>query len=348
MAQMQIAQNPTDQNMTVLQILDRAFRIYRENFLQFVGLTAIVTVPLTLITLLLDQSYLGQLQNFDFTASQTSSFTTGYSNAILLPALISIVLTILQAVFVSGTITYTTSENHLGRRITVSDSLRAAQGRFATLFGALVLFYLLVFLLAVVSGITLICLVGIAGFAFLIYFGITTSTFLVPTIMLENVGGTLGMLRAWGLGKARFWSVLGLLILISVLSFILTFAFTLLEQLVTGQVIASASLQSSAVISSIINMIIGIFVAPIAPIAYTLMYYDTRVRLEALDIALQATGNPDARPWDVPSPPASARVTGKDIVNILILVGVAAIIVLGLGASMGAILNTFFPNIPIQ
>ena len=41
------------------------------------------------------------------------------------------------------------------------------------------------------------------------------------------------------------------------------------------------------------NTIIDVFIAPIWPVALTLLYYDTRVRVEGLDIALRTVNVPD-------------------------------------------------------
>jgi hypothetical protein len=344
---MQTTQTPAVPTLTVLEILDRAFRIYRSNFLPFIGLVAIVTVPLTLISLVLSQS-INPFDSFDFSSAQSTNFSSAYSNVIALSGLVTITMAILQAVFVNGTITYMASENHFGHKVTIGEALQAVRGRYASLFGALIVFYLLVVLLGVASALTLLCLVGILGMGILVYVGVNMSVFLAPTIVLENVGGMQGLVRGWALAKSRFWTVCGLMFLIGLLGFILTFAFTLLEQLITGQVISAASYQTSLVVNSIVSMIIGIFVAPISPIAFTLMYYDTRVRLEGLDIALQATGNPDARPSDIQSPPAQANLNGKDVVNILILIVGAVVVFLLLGASMAAIVNLLFPNIPVR
>jgi hypothetical protein len=339
---MQTTQSPSVPTLTVVEILDRAFRIYRDNFLAFVGLVAIVTVPLTLISLVLNQAYLSEFQNLNFSSSQ-SSFSSATNNYIAIAGLISILVAVLQAVFVNGTITYMASENHLGRKITIRQAFEAGRGRFAVLFGALVVFYLIVVLLAIASSLTLLCLVGFLGFGVLAYVFVNMNVFLAPVIMLENVGGMQGLMRGWVLAKTRFWTVFGLMLLIGVLSFVLSFAFSALQQLLTGQVISAASLQTSTVAASILSLVIGVLITPIAPIAFTLMYYDTRVRLEGLDIALQATGKPDARPSDVLSPPVNANINRKDLVNILILIVGVVVIALVFGASMAALVNSLLP-----
>src|SRR5260221_1251460 len=70
------------------------------------------------------------------------------------------------------------------------------------------------------------------------------------------------------------------------------------------------------------------FLAPILPIAYTLMYYDTRVREEGLDIALKSVAVPDASPGDVPTPPPGPFMVRKDWSNLgmLALLGLVPVV----------------------
>src|SRR5687768_3708515 len=125
---------------TVLEILDRTFRIYRENFWSYAGLVAIVTVPLSIINLIASQSYLTQLQNQELTRSQQVAATNNFT---LFISLTTIVIAIVQAIFINGTLTFMASEHHLGGKITIVEAFRHSRGRFLTLFAALFVFYLL-------------------------------------------------------------------------------------------------------------------------------------------------------------------------------------------------------------
>jgi hypothetical protein len=330
---------------TVLEILDRTFRLYREKFWSYAGLAAIVTVPLSIINLLVSQSYLSQVQNDDLSFSQQQAATTNYTLAI---SLVALVISIVQAIFINGTLAYIASEHHLGRNVTIIEAFRQVRGRFFTLFLALFIFYLVIIALAVVSTLTLACIVGILGFGFLIYVGVSINAFLAPTIVLENVGVFTGINRSFGLAKARFWSVFGLIFLIFIISVVLQLAFTVLQQLFSDQVVGSASSQGGVVVATMIETVIAVFITPITPIAFTLMYYDTRIRLEGLDIALASIGKPDARPSDIVSPPAASTLKGKDFANILILVGGGLLVSVLLGATLTAIVSTFIPNLPIR
>src|SRR5688500_9801580 len=156
--------------LTVLEILDRTFRIYRENFWSYAVLVAIVTVPLSIINLIASQSYLAQLQNQELSFSQRQAAGNSFT---LLISLLTIVIAIVQAIFINGTLTFMASEHHLGRKITIAEAFRHSRGRFLTLFVALFVFYLLIFVLAFVSALTITCLIGILGFGFLAYIGLS-------------------------------------------------------------------------------------------------------------------------------------------------------------------------------
>ena len=64
---------------------------------------------------------------------------------------------------------------------------------------------------------------------------------------------------------------------------------------------------------------------PISPIAFTLLYYDIRTRTEGLDIMLDSSGNPAARPSDFSSPETRFRLDGHDWRNIAILTAVGLV-----------------------
>jgi hypothetical protein len=331
--------------LTVLEILDRTFRIYRENFWSYAGLVAIVTVPLSIINLIASQSYLAQLQNQELSFSQRQAAGNSFT---LLISLLTIGIAIVQSVFINGTLTFMASENHLGRKMSIAGAFRHSRERFLTLFVALFIFYLLILVLAFVSALTVTCLIGILGFGFLAYVGLSINAFLVPTIVLENVGIFEGINRSFGLAKARFWSVFGMMFLIFIISVVLQLAFTVLQQLFSQQIVGSASLQGGNLVGTIIETIIAVFITPITPIAFTIMYFDTRIRFEGLDIALAALGKPDARPSDIFSPPAASTLKGKDFVNILILIVGTVILFVVLGATMSAIFSSIIPGLPVR
>src|SRR5262249_16057057 len=100
--------------------------------------------------------------------------------------------------------------------------------------------------------------------------------------------------------------------------------------------------------NEVLNTATQIFLTPVLPIGLTLLYHDTRNRLEGLDFALQALGRPDARPSDVASPELRLALNSRDWLNIAIIVGVSIAIVLIGGALIQSLISSIVPAVPAR
>src|SRR5262245_45076279 len=129
---------------SVTDILDRTFRIYRANFVEFIKLAALFHVPIALLNLLINFPYLNQIVQ-PGAATRTNTLRTGLGSGIWATAL----LTLIEFVIVNGTVTYMTSEIHLGRHVTAWQGIQAAKGRFLSLTGGLILVYIALIVLGV-------------------------------------------------------------------------------------------------------------------------------------------------------------------------------------------------------
>jgi hypothetical protein len=331
------AQNPL-RPFKALELLDRAFRIYRDNFTTFIGIVALVMVPTTVISLVMNTWFSDRIALSQFGTDSSSMSTSQiygffgqmlgmYAGLILVDFLIAL----LQGVFVSGPLTYITSERHLGRSVTVGDTWSAVRGRLASLGTALFLYYVILGGISVAVSLAL-CLCGL-GFGLIAYIWVALSAFVTPVIILERTGVIAGLQRAWVLGKARVWPILGLSVAILVISFVIGLALGFAIQLVIRPAIGSASYTAANAVQIVLQTIVSVFIAPIWPITLTLLYYDARVRVEGLDIALQVVNKPDPRPADVvsPPPPSDWLISSKDMVNLGIFVmgGFVLLLVLG-------------------
>jgi MFS family permease len=324
-------QNPL-RAYSILEIVDRTFRLYRDHIVVYAGVVAAVVVPLTLIEAVIDQSYMSRISSGDFFAQR--EVVNQYN---LVISLYRIVSAIIQGVFVSGTLAYIASEHHLGRKVTINDAVNVLRDRYMLLGFSFFLFYVLLIILGMVSALTVVCLVGFVGFALLIYAAVGISSYIAPVIMLENVDAMQGIQRAWGLAKARFWPLVGLLVILGLITYALGLGVGLIQQLVSQS--AAGLVAGSFTIAVLLQIILAVAVGPIAPIALTLMYFDTRIRLEGLDIALQAVERSDARPTDVMSPDVNPAINGRDMRNIALILGVLVILVLILGATADILLD---------
>jgi hypothetical protein len=298
----------------LVDVLDATFRIYRRNFLTFIGVAAIVTVSATLLERATQTEQPAPEYPFGYYEGQTATET---------PVLVSIVGVLVQIVVTGSVISYSASEISLGREPSFIESFRKASRRFFPVTLGVIAIGIASFLLGVLAETAGSICVPITAILMLsvVYFLGCMSVYAVPTITLERVGFLLGLRRAMALAKQRFWRNFWFVIDILVIWWVIVITFGQFAEFVLG------SSTHGDMLIKVIDLAIEIFTIPILPIGLTLMYYDTRIRVEGLDLALMAVEAPDPRPSDVPSPVAAySFLTSQDVRNILILaLGIFAI-----------------------
>jgi Membrane domain of glycerophosphoryl diester phosphodiesterase len=325
------------------ELLDSTFRLYRENFATYVGLVAVLLVPISVITLVLSYFNLSSLPTTS-TLSRSRELPAN-TGLICLSSLITLVLAVVEVVAVNGSLTYAASENYLGRKVSISEAFSGSRHRFTNLGCGYAIFFAILFGCSIIIGlIGAACSPVFAGLGVVAYVGIATYAFLVPVLVLENVQTFAGVNRAWALGKARFWTVFGLIVAFAIINTVLNLAFGGLVRLMLVQSIQSTSSMAAQVVNVVITNVISIFLTPILPIGLTLLYFDTRNRFEGLDFALQAAGTPEPRPSDVLSPTPQAALTSRDAVNMLVLVGAALLIGIVANSLLQAWIRSLGPN----
>jgi hypothetical protein len=329
-------------SLTFLELLDRTFRVYRENFSRFLLLAAMVAIPINLIN-----GFLNIVSTNSLVTSSLSSRTQLSSDwgILCLIPVISLILVLVQVVVVDGLLTYMTSEYTFGRCVTIGEAYQAVRQRFSTLGCGMILLYVVVFAFAIpIALLGAVCFPVWAGFGLVAYIFIATFAYLAPVIVLENVNSSFGLNRAWWLGKSRFWTAFGVLFVVYLLVMIFTVIFNVLGQFLTTSLIDIRSTMTYQVVNLIFSTVVGIFVVPIMPIALTLLYYDTRARVEGLDLALMSLDSPQARPINIESPSPGPFFTSRDLVNVAALVGGAFALALVFGTAFTAIINQLAPG----
>jgi hypothetical protein len=332
---------PAVPGYSLVEILDRSIRIYRQNFAAFFVLAALVQIPLVVITDLLLQPSTQTLQglglgtnpsalNIDQAQSVLVSVLSLYA-AIFVGAIIS---ALVQGALVYAPIVYVASENHLGRTRSLREAFREVGKRWQELVGGLASLYVLLVVMVVVLAFALF-LCGL-GFGLILFVSLALGVLLVPVLMLERNSLRVALQRSWLLGKSRIWVLLAAALGLTVVAF--------LADLLMQQILASIFANSSGVAVEIASAVFGslgsILLAPLLPITYTEIYYDIRVRFEGLDIALKAVEIPNPTPADVPTPTAARLVSNEDFLNLaLFAIGtLVSLLVLSLAAS--ALLGT--------
>jgi len=128
------------------ELLDRAIRLYRANFLTFIGIIAVVYVPLmvlqTAASALLNSSMMG-----GFSTPEEIFSNVGYWIGILATIVLALVRFILVQGIATGALTRAVSDNYLGKKTGILDAYRGIGNSWPSLLGALLFIVLVIFIL---------------------------------------------------------------------------------------------------------------------------------------------------------------------------------------------------------
>jgi hypothetical protein len=313
--------------MDLSDILDTVFRIYRNNFLTFIGIVALLQIPMILIqitiTLVFNQGVvtditqlIRELPAFDIQEESLSDLPIGN---ILLFGFSTLLFALIQGVVVqqliNGALTHASSRCYLDRPVSMLSAYQFGVGRMAKLVlagllvsvliglvvmlvygvmaavvfvtvsvgssqsgsgGALAVFFMIVVLLVgIVLAIAMVLLLWI-GFLFV-----------TQAVVLEGRGPIEALGRSLRLVRYSFWRVLG----IAVLMYLMVWILTLIPSAVLGGVVGVVfsdplrDLVLRQTFSTLVGYATQILVLPPLFIAYTLLYYDMRIRYEGYDLS---------------------------------------------------------------
>lgn len=275
------------------ELLDRVVRLYRQNFLTFVGIVALVQVPLAIIQLLLTISALQTQDQFSTFGSDFGPFLQQNPNS----ALTDIVVFVLTLILVRGVgtaaLTRAVANNYLGQKTGILEAYRQIGRVWTTLIGALIwasLFGILLIIWWIVP-----CIGWFTGLGILLYYGWVVIPLIAPVIVLERQSPGMGVRRVWSLVRTRFWWVLGFAFLLLVFNFLLiagpTAVVSLIFQFGVGNPLTATrdQLVLQTVVETIVNLFFSLLYLPVQLIGFTLLYFDLRVRAEGFDLAILAS-----------------------------------------------------------
>ena len=250
-------QAPQFEAMTTGMLLDRAFRLYAQNFSLMLGITAAAYVPLYAIMLLVE-------------SSRTSYVDPSQRRLIgLLSQLLFIVLwTTVAFPIATGAGTYAVSERYLGNTVTIGQALARALKRFWTLS-----FAQLSVATRVVFGVILLVIPGILWSL--------SYALVVPIVLVEGHKALPSLKRSWDLVKGYRKKVFAILVVVYVLQWLLGFGMGSLAKTLFALESATANVMESA-----LSNLLSIFMTPFGIIADILLYYDLRIRKEGFDLEM--------------------------------------------------------------
>ena len=249
-------------------VLDETFRMYRRHFLLFAGVSVVLAIPSAAISGL-------ALGWFSTALSQVSGTPDLSSFGTVLGALAvagAVGLVILP--FNNGAIVYAASESALGRPVTPGGIVTGILRRYFGLLGYWLLF-------AITLGLSIaLCVVPVVLWIW-VFVGWSVVT---PVMFVERIGLGAAMGRSWNLVQGRWWRTFVILLLMYIVWYVASIALSgfiqvtqVLLMLVMSPFLASAlAAASGQLVSALVN--------PVMQIAIVLVYFDLRVRREALDL----------------------------------------------------------------
>ena len=266
------------------ELLDRTFFLYRRHFWLFVGISAIpysfyfiANLAAVLLPAIARQTNSGQIQSTGIMAIAAS--------AGLLQAL-GLLVGSIAFLFSVGASVYAVAEIYAGHAPTIRQSLASVRGKTGTIFGVMFLSMLLL-------------IAGLVAFVVPFFYIACRLSVAIPATVLEDLGPAASIRRSFALTR----HFAGRAFMIYFLYFALVFGILALFQFPLTMLLAVYAKQPHMVIvwmtvAQFANFIAGAVVAPVSTIGTSLFYYDLRVRKEGFDLQLmmQAIGADPAPP----------------------------------------------------
>jgi hypothetical protein len=278
--------------------LDELFAVYRRGFKTFVGMTALVQVPLAILGL----PFYAASSRFGrslVTSDDFGAAVEAFGGIVAGLTALVVLLSIVGGVLLIGATSYATSAIYLGQQPTIADAFRYALPRFWALvrLGLLIAgAFLGIMVLSMLPMVfpPLLCLSLPAAFAVFTFLVVGWSL-AAPALVLEDRHSAVHALgRSRALVRGAWWRTAATLILLLVLvGVIQMLASGLLEALVAGLQAAAAAGDNArpewlAVLSGLLQSLASVLYGPLMYIGLTLVYYDRRVRAEAYDLTVLA------------------------------------------------------------
>lgn len=296
--------------LTLGELYDGAFGAVRHNPGVTLGLTAIivvvavaigtlVSIPLTTWFTDLWGSFFAELENDP--AMQDMGFTQDVLGVTYGSLLGTSLLLMLASPLAMGVMAISVSDSVIGRKISVSDAWRRVAKRAWFLIGfsllsTLVVLVAYVLAVGIVVGLFSVdptlgvvgLLVVLAGLVVAGVWAFTRVILVPPALAVEGGGFWATFARAWKLSRGSFWRVLGIYLLTSIILSVIGQIVSLPIGAVLGLAMMSASDVAIAVSYGVTYVITGGMSVLFLGGVTALLYIDTRMRREGLDVQLQA------------------------------------------------------------
>ena len=278
--------------MSTAQVLDRTFFLYRRNFVLFAGIAA---VPPAFVLV-------AQMIGFAIpkAANNLPGSVTGIA-AISAGVIVGILLYVIGYSLATGASIYAVSNAHLGKTTTISQSYRSVSNRVGAIIATSICAGLVIFAVSAIGiliGFALAKVMGPSSAFILIPGGAIGIFFLIRLVLrysiatqgcvLEKLGPVQSIKRSFFLSQGSE----GRIFLIILLNVIIVTALTLVFSIPTFVGVGLAATKGSQppmqyqIMQALASFMASTLSGPISIIAFSLVYYDQRVRKEAFDLTL--------------------------------------------------------------
>ncbi len=288
------------QVLNVAEMLDRAFLLYRKNFLRLVGIMAVGRIPVILITLIF--SWLFQ-KNYmvDYSNVVVTVLKTGWEVSFLGTVIIGLCNEVISIVMV-GVLTRVIVESYLGESVNFPAAFRRLPF-FWSLLGAYLLAEVINLALGTISQ--MFSCLSIFTLGFVIFFSAVVKDLIPCVVMLEPFGGWKAVRRAWALSSRKFWLSLGTMFSASLITnsvFLPALALVIWrwwDFFMVGKLDNVPFMESLWFFISTHGL--SMISVPLMVCAAVVLYFNLRVRTEGFDLAWRAERefNPDLSPSQI-------------------------------------------------
>lgn len=265
--------------MTLSDILDGAFKLYRANAMAVLTVAAAFIVPLQFVAALIGRLVIaGPATDFfndlfeEADVAVEGDLVAGVTEAVSGLAVIA------ALPFVAGGVSLIVARSYLGQQVDAAAALAVVRRRWWPLLASWVLVHALA-----VFGLLLCLLPGMLLLA--LYIAVPAA------VVVEDRGPLAAMGRSWRLARTRVWTVLGIGLLAWVLDAAISSALGWILDL------ASFFVPGGWVVRVAGSMAINVVTTPFVAIVAVLIYFDLRIRNEGFDLQVMAadmTRRPDS------------------------------------------------------
>ena len=248
-------------------MLDETFRMYRRHFLLFAGISLLLAIPSAAL-------YGLAFAWFSVALRDTTGTDLSYLTPLIATAGAGFLVTLVILPFTNSAVMYAACESALGRPVTLGGVFSGILRRYFPLLGYWLLFTVTGLLAA------LLCVAPLVLWVW-VFVGWIIVT---PAMFIENISLGAAMRRSWQLVRGRWWRTFLVLFLMLIVWYVARLALDAFLQL--GQfllaivlspfIVAGVTLAGAELVSALVS--------PVLSILIVLIYFDLRVRREALDL----------------------------------------------------------------